>query len=393
MTSFTDLFNLTRAGAGGRFNSLGVFEMVPAGQPRLDFDPVSLAMRGLQVEEQRTNLILQSGNLADAAWNKSNCAVTANAVRAPDGTITAGKVVGAAGVVASRFVASSAATASNTTVTGSIFVQAGEYTKFRLNLSNFSSESRGVFIDVATGSIYQTDASGSDFTNISGTVTNVGYGWYHCTVTALKGSVNTVVRLVVDPKDNSGASAGDGVSGFYAWGGQLEIGSFRTSHIPTTSAQVTRPADLIQFKSLSPWFNAGTGTIYVEALAAAMPVTAPPHAFQVVDPLNNNQFRLMQSISGEYAASVIADGTEVALLAQSATATVRKWAMVYALNDFALSVSGKPPVTDVSGGLPSGVDRGYIGTNSAGRYWNGHIRRVRFYPRRLTNQELKDLTA
>ncbi len=57
--------------------------------PRFDFDPVTLAARGLLVEEQRTNLLTYSEQFDNAAWVKSGTTVTANAAAAPNGTVTA----------------------------------------------------------------------------------------------------------------------------------------------------------------------------------------------------------------------------------------------------------------------------------------------------------------
>lgn len=186
----------------------------------------------------RTNLLLQSQAFDSASWSKSNCSVMANAATAPDGTATADKLIGSSGS-SSRYCASASATETNVVVTGSVFAKAAEYSKFRLNLTNFATDSRGIYVDVSAGTIYSQDTNGTDFTNISGTVTSVGNGWYLCTVTALKGAANSSVRLAIDPKDNSGNSNGDGTSGIYLWGAQLEIGSTRTSYIPTTTAAMT----------------------------------------------------------------------------------------------------------------------------------------------------------
>ena len=64
---FGDIVTFTRASEGGRFNALGQYEMVPANVPRLDHDPVTLQPLGIRVEEQRTNLLLNSATLSTQA--------------------------------------------------------------------------------------------------------------------------------------------------------------------------------------------------------------------------------------------------------------------------------------------------------------------------------------
>jgi hypothetical protein len=89
--------SLTRATTGTYFNASGVLQTAAIDAPRFDHNPVSpFAATGLLIEEQRTNLMLQSGNLADPAWstnsNVTSPVITANAATAPDGTTTAAQV-------------------------------------------------------------------------------------------------------------------------------------------------------------------------------------------------------------------------------------------------------------------------------------------------------------
>lgn len=51
----------TRTTGGGRFNANGQYEWLPANVPRIDYDPVTGECLGLLIEEQRTNLLTDSG--------------------------------------------------------------------------------------------------------------------------------------------------------------------------------------------------------------------------------------------------------------------------------------------------------------------------------------------
>lgn len=372
------LISFSRPGPATRYNASGILESVAANGPRFDYDPVTLQPKGLLIEEQRTNLILQSANLANSVWSKSNTTVIANAITAPDGTTTAGKVVGASGT-SSRSVASSAATASNAVVTGKIFVKAAEYSKFRLRLSNFSTDTRGVYFDVSVPSVYQVDPDGSDFTSISGDIVNCGNGWYKCTVTAMKGISNSVIGLAIDPKDNSGASSGDGVSGLYAWGAQLEIGSADTSYIPTTTASVTRPAD-IAFVPISTWFNNLEGTLQAR--------------YQDASPAQNHRVASLFSSTGQMITidsngQCEVDGTFISPPASGGNAAV-----AFQAGDAAAAVTGAITANGAPPSLPAFPKGLYLGSlDGQSQFLNGWLKQLTYQPSRLNNSDLIALTT
>ena len=85
----------TRASSATYIDASGFIQMAATNAPRWDYDPVTHALRGVLIEEQRTNVLLQSGDMSNAAWAKSGVpmAVTGNNVIAPDGTLTASRVV------------------------------------------------------------------------------------------------------------------------------------------------------------------------------------------------------------------------------------------------------------------------------------------------------------
>ena len=62
--AFDPRITFTRASNGTRFNSAGTLVTMTNDQPRIDYDPVTLACKGLLIEEQRTNLLLNSDALA-----------------------------------------------------------------------------------------------------------------------------------------------------------------------------------------------------------------------------------------------------------------------------------------------------------------------------------------
>ena len=89
----------TRASTATYFDATATVRTAAANAPRWDCDPVTGALRGLLIEETRTNLTLQSADLSNAAWQKANAngpvapVVTGNQAVSPDGTTTAARAV------------------------------------------------------------------------------------------------------------------------------------------------------------------------------------------------------------------------------------------------------------------------------------------------------------
>ena len=73
----------------------------------------------------------------------------------------------------------------------------------------------------------------------------------------------------------------------------------------------------------------------------------------------------------------------------SANTTV-KMALAYAVNDFAASGNGGAVVTDSTGTVPSGLTDMQLGGVGI---MCGYLRRITYYPRRLSNAELVSITS
>ena len=67
----------TRSSSATYTNSLGLIATAATNVARFDYDPVTLAARGLLVEESRTNLFVQSSDFS-TTWLTFQSAVTTN---------------------------------------------------------------------------------------------------------------------------------------------------------------------------------------------------------------------------------------------------------------------------------------------------------------------------
>jgi len=384
VTSFNDIFALSRSAAAGRVNEYGVFEMVAANTPRFDFDPVDLALRGLLVEESRANLIANSSALD--AWEFGGTAtVAANSTTGPDGALTADTVTlpnTSAIVRSSTFSVAAGALHAFT-----VFAKPGS--------GNFNMQFRNVGgTQIAIASVNTTTG-----TMTAGTVTSAAINSMYKTPGPLGYDRYVLIASLVNAETNAARVGLSGVSGGGSpilWGVMVEAGPFETSYFPTASAAATRPADDIAHASLSPWFSAGEGTLFVEAYPAGQLAVAAPYAWEVRNSsAGSSRLGLFQQPTGALSGAVLTAGVSSASFVVAATGNPRKWAMAYRPDDFAFCVNGGSVVTDTSGELPVGLNAGKVGSSASlsGRYWNGHIRRIRFFPRRLTNEQLQALTA
>ncbi len=173
---------------------------------------------------------------------------------------------------------------------------------------------------------------------------------------------------------------------------QLELGAFATSVIPTTTTALTRAADVASVNTLSPWFNATEGTLFAESsVNYTVPATFFPLAASLNDNSSNNRIEVGYLTTVVAGFEVSVGGVSQAGLYPSTAAQVRRTAGAYAANDFAVSTNSSAPTTDTSGSIPS-VTRLALGTRTSGGTVI-HLRRVTYYPRRLSNAELQALTV
>lgn len=360
--------------------------------PRLDFDPVTLAAKGLLVEEQRVNLLLHSNAFDNAAWTKLNSTVTANAATSPDGTASAEKLVedttnGVHAVLPSSF----PTITSGISYTLSVFAKAAERT--RLYLRDNGTASVGAYFDLSSGAVVQNEAS-----VVSSSIIAVGSGWYRCSVTYISGatSANPQVRLV--STGTTVSYTGDGTSGLLIYGAQLEAGSFSTSYIPNGSAVAgaTRAADVASVSTGAFPFNLSEGSLvwsYTNfgsannngrVVATGVPGSNSYGVFAIVSSATQNQ-GFIRDISGD----------AISGLTYTANQTINKGAAGYKVNDFAFTSNGAVALTSSSGVVPSQTTAMHLGRaiNSDSAFLNGHIRQITYLPRRISNAELQSRTA
>jgi len=388
----------TRASTGTFYNSVGVLSTAAAGVARFDFNPITNDSLGLLIEEQRTNLFTYSEDFSNAAWTKANSSITANAATAPDGALTADKLVENTATADHAF-RGDATISAGATISFSIYAKAGERSNIRLQFADTATTSQTlVFFNLSNGTLSGLQQTGSS-TLGSASITALSNGWYRCVLIGrIDGSATTArCRVSLADTSNNISYTGDGTSGAFIWGAQLEAGAFPTSYIQTVASQVTRAADaaIMTGTNFSSWYNQGEGTFYAEWRLGQD--TTAVCVYQADGGSNSNLIRLRYAVGGTSNDSAVIVGT-VSQAALSATTqqtlnSTYKNAMAYRVNDFARSADGAAVITDNFGTLPT-LTRFNIGTNSSTfEQLNGHIRKLAYYPIRCTNAQLVALTS
>jgi hypothetical protein len=351
---------------------------------RFDHNPVTGESLGLLIEEQRTNLFERSEDFDNAYWSKFRLVLTQNVI-APDGTRTAWHIQNTTDSGQHMFRRALSIT-SGTTYTSSIYAKAAELTTITLGTSS------GV-VWPATTTVFNL-ASGT-VSSGSGTITPVGNGWYRCSITATAASTASNQG----PEFNSLISgAGDGYSGIYVWGAQFEAGAFPTSYIPTVASQVTRSADAASMTgaNFSSWYRADEGSFFAEYRT---PKTEGTAAVMETRTASSGGGVLMQfSVNGAARNRSILtgfNGAQAVPGSNAASANVLyKQTAAWATNDFANALNGGAPVVITGVPNPGALTSFSIGsqTSASANFFGGYIRKIAFYPKRLTNAELQALT-
>lgn len=364
-------------------NYIPVLQTAASGVPRFDHNPVTDESLGLLIEEQRTNLLTYSAQFDNAVWTKVASTVTANATTAPDGTTTADKIVEdtSANVHGVRQDVATSAVAYGF----SVYAKPDGRNWFYLYNTTTNAY---VYFNISSGVVGTSLAA-------TGSISPAGNGWYRCTIITTATAATNAWRIYLATADGVGSYTGDGFSGILVWGAQLEAGAFATSYIPTVASTVTRNADAASMTgtNFSSWYAADQGTMYVEGYLYQN--TTGSLMFTINDGTTSNRIQLNMSSSTSqflYLANGVIQAQFVGTL--STLSASNKMAFAYKVNDYAGSVNAGTPGTDTSGVISTAMNQMQIGSRTGtAEFINSTIKKIAYYPLRVTNAQLQALTS
>ena len=383
--TFSEIITFTRASTSTHFNSAGVLTSSAIDTPRFDYNPSTLAAQGLLIEESRANLLLQSAGFT-TTWGQINITTTANTTASPDGgtngdTLLINSAAGATNQTSQSFTAGS-------TITVSVFAKKNASDFLRVELGNLCS----CWFNLNTGATASNNAGSGNVLFSSKSIQAISGGWYRCVLTVTTTTITTLLASLYATNTDGVTSSVS--SSIFLWGAQLEVGAFATSYIPTTTTALTRAADVASVNTLSPWYNASEGTLYAEF---AIPASTQSRAQATLgDGTANERIIISNNTSLTGTAFRVIDGgvdqCDISNSTSFANGAVVKVAGAYAVNNFATCQGGGAVSTDTSGTLPT-VTTLFLGNNGAASYATSYLRRLTYYPRKLSSAELQAITA
>lgn len=382
--NFSDLVSFQRTTVGRYINAAGLMVQAAVNEPRFEYHPLTGTLLGLKMEPQRQNTLTYSQDFSNAAWVKGNSTVTAGQT-APDGTNTAYTVAVIAGTGSNYLYRQNIAWTAGVTYSLSLYAKAGNQNFVTLqmlptafggvNTVNFDLSGNGSFVVVGAGTA-----------STAARIEKLANGWFKLSMT----STCTVTQPAANWIVYSQPSVAGGT--YIAWGAQMEIGYGATSYIPTTSAAATRNSDVAWVNDVSPWIRQGEGTLLTDVVVYGGQTF---HGSLGTSNGSGGRTATWRGVTGLPAAQVVQDNLATAfsfLAAESANGSVLKQAVAYKLNDFQAATQGTLSPVDTSG-VPPTVNRLSLGSRGAGAdAMNGYIRKIAYYPYRLTADQLRALT-
>jgi hypothetical protein len=370
-------------------NYIPVLLSAASNVPRFDHNPTTRESLGLLIEEQRTNLVTYSAEFDNAAWSKADLTVSANTIIAPDGTL-AGETVTAGTVNQAKYLRQNS-TLSAGSYTYSYYVKSSNSQRY-FSLTLYDTVYKGCVFDMQAVSITLSQSA-------TGTITNVGNGWYRCSVTATVTAGTVYYDLNFSNSSTAVAPpyVGNGIDFLFLWGAQLEAGSFATSYIPTVASQVIRSADAASMTgtNFSSWYNNAEGTVYCEATPTK--ISAFSSHIWTLSSSNTNFMTCFAANARSLFNNVdninvvdLSPGTAVSVFSAGVKS---KAASAYKTNDCASAVTGSSVATDTVNQIPFVNKLGIGQSPQADNFYCGTISKLAYYPLRVSNTALQSLTG
>jgi hypothetical protein len=399
-TTLDPLITFTRASTATFFNSAGVLTSAAVDAPRFDFNPSTLAAQGLLIEESRTNSIRNNTMVGAVAGTPGTLPTNWTGATTVDGL--AREVVGTGTENGINYIDVRYSGTSGT---------AGNSTLITFDANNFIVAANA---QTWTGSIYARLVSGS-LTNVSLVALSVRY---NDAAAALLTSQNTAFTPTSSFARITNAFTAANASTAFVNATllanftdssavdftlriglpQLELGAFATSVIPTTTTALTRSADVASVNTLSPWYNAAEGTVYSDTELLSGVTSTNRFIFEFNDGVSTSGDKWDVRRTGGASCRAVVRDNGSAVGDRTINNSSNNLRIASALNSTALALCANgSAVNEITLTTPGNITvnkmqiGGGVDTNTL--QLNGYIRRITYYPRRLSNAELISITS
>ena len=359
-----------------------------ANVPRLDYSGGATCGK-LLLEPQRTNVLPNSERMS--AITSAGGTITDNATTSPDGYANADLYTEDNTNTYHRFNAGTQTYTSGQAYTFSIFAKSKSGNRYLIANCASAFNARAYF-DIDNGTV--TTASGT------ASIEDYGGGWYRCIVTGTATATKAdSIYWGLNSTQADSAYTGDGTSGMYFWGCQLEnSASYASSYIgPTLGASVTRLADAAYKTGISSLIGQTEGTIFLEMSPIGNTTSYTERLLKLYgggQEIGFQRYGNDRLVSYGYLSGPSNEWTfDVAGVFTSTTQSV-KIAIAYKANDIALYVNGVFKGSDSSASMFSALSQLAYAEDTAGNLLCPQgIKQTLLFKTRLTNAQLAELTT
>lgn len=373
----------TRASTATYFDSAGNLQTAASGALRFDYDPATLAAKGILLEPQRTNSNTNSqlGGAGIGVWPTTWGAYTGDGLAFSvtatgsernfsyvdvtlSGTVAASPSNTSAGAVINT---GNIAASSGQIWTGSVYLRQISGTPATVSLCVDERNSGGTLLGNACTSLSPlTSALGTSRLIGTKTLSNASTAYVTMSLRIFYSagqSFNTTFRIAAP---------------------QLELGNFATSYIPTTAGAATRLSDNVTIPT-GAWYNQSAGSFAANISWVSSTGSLYPMFWRVDDGTGNNRWNLYYSQLGNtFSVDGLSGGVGQGSWAiASATSSSGKAASAQSLNSTNTAFNGVLKTLDTTW-TPPPVTRLLLGTSSAS-YW---VKDSKYYPQRVADGQL-----
>jgi len=371
-------FNFERDTTATRVNKQGLIEIVTNNEPRIDF--LNDSKGALLLEPSRTNKVTTSNDFNGSGWNISNLTVTSNQVISPDGTLNASKL--------------------EMTGDGSLRNQSEAFFNNGYAYSIFVKKGNSRYVTIRSAFFTQSFNCGFDLDTLTseanGKIEDYGNDWYRLSILKnISGDVDRSGFFYLYLPNSLGSQTSVSGNYIYAYGGQIEDGSYATSYIPTQGSVVTRVADVCNGAGNEQVFNDSEGVLFAEISALAD--GGSTRRWSISDGSYSNRITLeLDEASNTLKAFVISADTTSYSPSEvlSDITNYNKVAIKYKQNDFALWINGFEFDVDNSGDTPINLSKmQFADGNGTDAPFYGKTKQLQYFDTALSNAELQALTS
>ena len=384
--SATDLITFTRASGGTFLGSNGLIQTATNNVPRIEYNADG-TVKGLLIEEARTNLMTNSGNLASADWSSPRLTVGAVTAGSPFGAYQSITPAGQGLVKANVFQVGKSITLGATYVGWAFVKYSAGSGWFAINMYDTGKADERAWFDVQNGVVGAKDALIIDHGMV-----DYGDGWWLCWASANAASGSGGLVVAVTNGDNVITSSTSDT--ILIAGTQFEAGAFPTSYIPTSGSTATRAADLAQIPTSAFGYNNDKGSLVIDVLAPVADQLMALAHFNTSSYLNSRSlWKSNPNLSGvgnQYVNNTYDGLITKFAFGQQTQAVYAKLGLSYgdserSVKDGGTVASGTSRSPNPTRLLLGGRDNGF-----QSQCW---IKSIQYYPRQLTDTQLQELTT